>query len=543
MSDLIPSPVLLAILQHKINNVTDERIKQNYVTPQMFGAKGDGVTDDTQAIKDTLNYVKHEYYDKGGVEIVFPVPEKFYKITDTIDMSELWNVKISCPTAYGNQRQSESNIDENYKLIHWYGEENKPMILLDYTFSAQLENITLNGRNIAKYGFKIAKENSVSANKYLTLKRCSALYCSIGCSIGNTAEQTDDCPISLYDCYFEQNKICGLSVNSGNDSVKMFGGLISQNGSNNELGSNLYVASGEVSLFGVTSDGEPKKADIYHIGGGLTLVDYWSDVTFGLLYFGTGATVTRICLSSVRHYDGAMTRENTPTSIFYNGKAPLILISCSLYGDVKIVNGAVPKVVNIGTVFLNENAGFTGEAITNYNALVSIGCGDNKQGNFANGKNKSNYHAQHEINSLDNRPNTLKTVDNFAIVETLNKGSKAEIVMHNCYLDPNTDTVKSILAGDCLYIKKSPVKISIKYATATEENQSLALVDLFTINKSTVGSANGKPSIQLGSNKIMWESNVLSGSHNSGDIIINRNFNGSNNFCWVYTTNGEWIAK
>ncbi len=59
-------------------NYVTEKIKtlQVYVTPQMYGAKGDGVTDDTQAFKDALVENDNLFLPSGN-----------YLITDTLDIS------------------------------------------------------------------------------------------------------------------------------------------------------------------------------------------------------------------------------------------------------------------------------------------------------------------------------------------------------------------------------------------------------------------------------------------------------------------------
>ena len=55
------------------------------VTPEMFGAIGDGVTDDTNAIQEMLNYAyEHNSIAPYGVECVVQFNGKQYKTTDTI---------------------------------------------------------------------------------------------------------------------------------------------------------------------------------------------------------------------------------------------------------------------------------------------------------------------------------------------------------------------------------------------------------------------------------------------------------------------------
>lgn len=64
--------------------VVGEKIKQlsTYVTPQMFGAKGDGVTDDTEAIQNAINSSDYVYIPSGNYvisdSIIVSSPNAFY---------------------------------------------------------------------------------------------------------------------------------------------------------------------------------------------------------------------------------------------------------------------------------------------------------------------------------------------------------------------------------------------------------------------------------------------------------------------------------
>ena len=62
------------------NNLKLKTIK-DYVTPQMFGAVGDGVTDDTQAIQDAVNYI----YSKNITGGILFFPDGIYAISQPIE--------------------------------------------------------------------------------------------------------------------------------------------------------------------------------------------------------------------------------------------------------------------------------------------------------------------------------------------------------------------------------------------------------------------------------------------------------------------------
>lgn len=61
------NPVQNKIITAELNNINESIANlETYVTPQMYGAKGDGVTDDTAAIQSALNTGRNIYIP-GGV--------------------------------------------------------------------------------------------------------------------------------------------------------------------------------------------------------------------------------------------------------------------------------------------------------------------------------------------------------------------------------------------------------------------------------------------------------------------------------------------
>lgn len=58
-----------SLVEEKLSESLKEKVVHNYVTPQMYGAKADGTTDDSTAIQNALNYLN----TRGGGIIYFPV--------------------------------------------------------------------------------------------------------------------------------------------------------------------------------------------------------------------------------------------------------------------------------------------------------------------------------------------------------------------------------------------------------------------------------------------------------------------------------------
>lgn len=113
-----------AITKPKINGNFLKEIQNGYVTPEMFGAKGDGVVDDTQAIINAL---------KSSTTVLFTGK---YKCTSQID--------ISGHNIYGYN----SSLD--------FSEYSGEHCVVSTSNSTKIHGITIiNGSNISGYGLKL----------------------------------------------------------------------------------------------------------------------------------------------------------------------------------------------------------------------------------------------------------------------------------------------------------------------------------------------------------------------------------------------------
>lgn len=103
-------------VQEEINNKLDELVNSGrldtmlsifipYVTLEMFGGIGDGVTDDTQALKKAIE----NSYETGRSVIV---TEKNFLITETIDIIKSVNIM-----SISNKKYNNNKGDVNYNLI------------------------------------------------------------------------------------------------------------------------------------------------------------------------------------------------------------------------------------------------------------------------------------------------------------------------------------------------------------------------------------------------------------------------------------------
>ena len=95
-------------LDNKASITIDETMLKSY-----FGAKGDGVSDDTQAIQNALNYIR----DTQGYGSLLLCKGGLYKISDTLYVPSSISI-----------RGADGGIEEAKPTITWYGASGKNMI-------------------------------------------------------------------------------------------------------------------------------------------------------------------------------------------------------------------------------------------------------------------------------------------------------------------------------------------------------------------------------------------------------------------------------
>lgn len=551
-------------VQRWVQDKLRERISiADYATAGPIGV-GNSVAD-TTAIIAAIAAVKQAYYDKGTACLYVPTPTVPYRLTQTIDLTEVWNLTISCGSALGFQRQQALEPATDNALFHWYGAANGTMMRLHYTFGMEGEHISLNGRSIAKIGVAVAPSVSgPSVTRKVDLICPYVKNCDFGIVIGDLAAQTDNAPINLVRPYIAGCTSAGVLVNSGNASVNLVQPWFINNGyaptTGNSFiadganrGCHLNIVAGFVGVTDWTSDHDPDHiiagAAICQSSGSLRVNGAWCDDPTKPFY--SGFADRAIYFNGVTHFDGSMTLASTPNSIEHNGPQPLVLESCYLYGNVNITSGNQASVVDMGTVFVRAGAGYTGNMVTQYGGLMRVGrSGNNALAMAVGGDFPSVYGPYHSMTvwSDHNRPGLIRAARNggYMITEHINSVNGQLYVMGNARFDADSGQYKAIAPGACwrhTYGKNTESFDSYQAALAGEVIANWGNVHGFLPG---VGG-NAITILTLSGQKLTWDSTPPAvGAWSKGDRCFTLNANVGSPKGWVCTasgTPGTWVSE
>ena len=223
-----------------------ENITYREVTPEMFGAKGDGITDDTQAIKNAISNVKNS----GGKVLI----KNKYKITSTLTIpkgvsliglgdglfvdnsilyaeigNELPVIKFD-ETTTGIKLKDFKIINTTTSLKKFVGID---INSCEYT---TIENVTVKG---AKIGINLTSQ--LRPIYLLSLKHVSTINGDIGINITSTGEWKTGISIEPKD--ISDNRI-GFNIDGGQGCL--LGGK-SEIGRNSEIGIKINDGNWELS--------------------------------------------------------------------------------------------------------------------------------------------------------------------------------------------------------------------------------------------------------------------------------------------------------
>ena len=231
------------------------------VTPEIFGAKGDGVTDDTQAIQNAIDFCN------GGGKVKLP---KIYRITDTLILKKgvvlegfndglfstlsriLVDIKDGRPAI--KYDTVTTGIKMNDFLIKAFDESCRGKFNgIDFNGAEHIE-----GNNIfishAKYGYYFSATNK--ANYLVKLKNISAINCDIGIFIPESKNWNNGLFIDIKE--LSDNRV-GLQADGGSGNT--INSNASEIGRNTECG--IRINGGRYAINGLLwLEGSPSGIEV-----------------------------------------------------------------------------------------------------------------------------------------------------------------------------------------------------------------------------------------------------------------------------------------
>lgn len=172
-----------SITQAKINSDLLALIKNGAVTPQMYGAKGDGVADDTQAIQDAIddNPKSTVYFPAGSYKISAPIktwPDNAKYVNLVFDMSaDVFTETEDMPCLF---YVGGYDLDSNYGTTATLG------------YKKFFYGGRFNGAN-CEYAIKVS-----SATCDLQIMNCLLYNCNSGILMGHAATQRSTDSVIAY---------------------------------------------------------------------------------------------------------------------------------------------------------------------------------------------------------------------------------------------------------------------------------------------------------------------------------------------------------
>jgi len=471
----------LMLLAAEAVPASGEKNPAHIVSVLDFGAKGDGIADDTKAIQAALDAAKGADASGDGrtvFSLYFPsIPGGFYRITDSLVVDGTHGLVIYGDGALTRRDSWFKNEHGNYEAsatIRWYGKESKPVFWVkggtgtpsnpnffitfrDLTISGYPESLPREGdlpANLALSGIHFGNLKGKPDNTLCRRAIVENVYisnCRFGIWSGNPdGLNTDHATIMITGCVITGNAQAGIYFGTGNALANVISCDIGNNGwagnrfsvdaYSSPVGANIHVTSGYMDIVSLTSAGgglnRPTTADIYQGNGRVSVINAWSDTHGYFLYQSTaspsGATLARHPgqITGVRHYEGAMTGENTPASMRIIAPGTFVS-SCLVYGNIEVeandVNneyGLGSRPVFAGINFIRPGATFTGSGVSARRSLTVLGNAGNSAQILLGGAN-AGVPLKHKGVAV---PQILGMGDNPTLFQVLNATSSGTAV-------------------------------------------------------------------------------------------------------------------
>jgi hypothetical protein len=347
-----------------------KRAFEGVVNVKWFGAKGDGVTDDTQSIQNAVNYSESE-----GIDVFFPSGN--YLVTNTINLGGTRGIKlVGSNTQYVRIRFNNSVVD-------------KPLFYMSPTSSyCGLENIELidviAGTSI---GIK-AQDQLIPADAQPNWKLIFSKLRITGFKVGymaTTANPLDGTThsyldsVSFYHSKFRNCSIAYLNQNIQAVNINFFNTDVE----NDAVGETYTMIKDEagftINVFGGSWIGRGKLYEAYNSAAGINLFQGGKIGFYGTRFEIRGGSVGDLISIPKRNsgsfldifMEGCSFGANSQTLSFCNfaGRANLTISNCSVIAGKFVINqyptiGLTGGDVSGGTAYfgsvnINASSGFT----------------------------------------------------------------------------------------------------------------------------------------------------------------------------------------
>jgi hypothetical protein len=416
-----------------------------YISVLDFGADPTGATDSSAAFQAALDAAKGAD-GTGNNRSVFSlyvpsVEDGFYRIENTLTIDGTYGF-----TLFGDGSQTKRS-NEN-ATIRWFGPNGQPIINIrgqtgipsNPNFLITIKDLTFNGFGSSNipYTFGLPASYALAAiyigplvgapdNTLLRtskIENCVISNCRFGIYSGNpTGLNTDHALVTIDNCFIYGNTQAGIRWGTGNALAAVINCTVAENGWDNAqtnasdaymgaIGANVILSSGYMDLYSYVGAGldasKPKNADIYQDLGRISINNAWSDTHGYFFYqdsastFAGGFNYQVAQIMGVRHWEGGMTVGNTPDSMRIVAPGTSI-ISCSVYGNIKLDSGILGRPICMGINFGRAGATFIGSGVDTQRSLIHHGNLANYAQSFYGGINAG----QTPFNTGDSGPTHL----------------------------------------------------------------------------------------------------------------------------------------
>lgn len=370
---------LTNVLENMAKNGTLEQYFAQFfvgsVTPEMFGAVGDGVTDDHNAMQTAIDYASN-----NGLTLT--IPSKNYVIKDTLNITK--RVTIAGTTSPELWIEDSPSPTLTFLLSG-----TKPAIKVDYYKDSDYKNVTTppNTEHVVIKNLKITGNNQsfcgivtrcyLSDFENLTIERfaigvythqtykvnfrnVTTFYCDVGFFIGDSTYFNTN----LIDCWCQYNN----TIQNNTDANKLINETLAEKFYDEKI-TGIYVYNSECRLIRFSTEAvfygiyAADKADVYIDSCGIELIP---NEGYGIIATGELNPSTIIC-NDIAFWNS---ESYTGRSVFCGYKSTVIVTNASItnFGEAKqssnVNSCLVFKTINGDRYVPVQVSGLTGANVT-----------------------------------------------------------------------------------------------------------------------------------------------------------------------------------